>query len=232
MTPIALAMAALPVLVAAAIAAAFSRASARAGAVSAGVLASLLAAQWLVAESGLLHRWHATPPPLMPIVGGMAALAGAVALSAWGNRLNAAVPLAALIGFQGFRLPLELVMHRAAVDGAMPIQMSYSGWNFDVVSGASALAVAGLVAAGRAPGWLIVGWNALGSLLLLTIVGIAIASTPTFAAFGSDRLNTWIADPPFVWLPGLLVPAALFGHLLLWRRLVRARRAATLPGGG
>jgi len=32
-------------------------------------------------------------------------------------------------------------------------------------------------------------------------------------------LNTWIADPPFIWLPGVLVPAALLGHLLLWRKM-------------
>jgi len=38
-------------------------------------------------------------------------------------------------------------------------------------------------------------------------------------AFGPDRLNTWIADPPYIWLPGVLVPAALFGHLLTWRKL-------------
>jgi hypothetical protein len=70
----------------------------------------------------------------------------------------------------------------------------------------------------------IVAWNLLGTLLLVNIVSIAVASLPTFAAFGPDRLNTWVADPPYVWLPGVLVPAALFGHILTWRKLARVPR--------
>ena len=62
-------------------------------------------------------------------------------------------------------------------------------------------------------------WNVRGTLLLVNIVSIAIASTPIFAAFGPDRLNTWVADPPYVFLPSVLVPAAVFGHALTWRKL-------------
>ena len=130
------------------------------------------------------------------------------------------LPLAALIGFQAFRLPLELVLHKAAAEGVMPVQMSFSGYNFDILSGLLAIPVAWLAWKGRAPEALVVIWNLMGSALLLVIVTIAAVSTPTVAAFGPDRLNTWIADPPYIWLPGLLVPAALLGHLLLWRRRI------------
>jgi hypothetical protein len=59
----------------------------------------------------------------------------------------------------------------------------------------------------------------IGTLLLVNIVSIAVASTPMFAAFGPDRLNTWVADAPYVFLPTVLVPAAVFGHALTWRKL-------------
>jgi hypothetical protein len=36
-------------------------------------------------------------------------------------------------------------------------------------------------------------------------------------------LNTFVADPPFVWLPAVLVTAALMGHILVWRKLTAAR---------
>jgi hypothetical protein len=131
------------------------------------------------------------------------------------------VPLAWLIAFQGFRFPLELVMHRAAEEGVMPIQMSFSGRNPDIISGITALLVAWLIFRGhgtkRTP-WL---WNILGSALLVNIVAVAILSLPPFAAWGPERLNTWVVHAPFVWLPTVLVPFALIGHLLLWRKLLR-----------
>ena len=77
------------------------------------------------------------------------------------------------------------------------------------------------------PRWVVAGWNVLGLALLANIVGIAIASTPLFRAFGDDRLNTFVAYPPFVWLPAVLVTGALMGHILVWRKL--AQRDAKMP---
>lgn len=127
--------------------------------------------------------------------------------------------LAALVGAQAFRLPLELVMHRASTEGVMQPQMSYSGYNFDILTGASAAVLAVLVAMGRASRSRVRLWNAIGFVLLVNIVGIAILSFPLFAFFGPDKLNVWVTYPPFVWLAGVLVPAALLGHILIWRKL-------------
>ena len=61
----------------------------------------------------------------------------------------------------------------------------------------------------------------MSSVLLAVIIAIAIASTPVVSAFGTtpDRLNTWIGWFPFIWLPCVLVPAALLGQIVLVRRL-------------
>ena len=87
-------------------------------------------------------------------------------------------------------------MHRAAAAGVMPVQMSFSGWNFDIVTGATALVL--LPVADRVPRAVIVAWNVLGMALLAAILAIAVASTPLFAAFGSDQLNTFVAYPFYV----------------------------------
>jgi hypothetical protein len=58
-----------------------------------------------------------------------------------------------------------------------------------------------------------------GLALLINVVTIAIVSTPRFAYFGADRLNVWVTYPPFVWLPAVMVVAALAGHLLILRAL-------------
>ena len=67
----------------------------------------------------------------------------------------------------------------------------------------------------------------MGSILLFNIIVVAVRSAPIFAAYGQDRLNTWVAYAPFVWLPGVLVPAALLGHLLLWRKLLSGRASTS-----
>jgi len=133
-------------------------------------------------------------------------------------------PLTWLVGFHAFRLPLELVMHKAALDGTMPEQMSYSGLNFDIVTGVVALILAGYswVTRRELPRFAVITFNLIGSVLLIAIVVIAVASLPMFHAFGTapERLNTWVAFFPYVWLPAGLVASATLGHILLWRRLL------------
>ncbi len=61
----------------------------------------------------------------------------------------------------------------------------------------------------------------LGLGLLTTIVTIAILSMPTpFRQFDGPP-NYFVATVPFVWLPTVMVMAALLGHLLLFGRLAR-----------
>lgn len=188
---------------------------------------ALLAGAWLVftavlGSSGFLARSDASPLRILVLMAPTLVLPFALGLSALGGAVAKEIPLAWLVGFHGFRLPLELVMHQAAVEGVMPEQMTFTGFNLDIVTGASALGVALLLLAGKAPRWLVLTWNALGSLLLLAIMAIAIASLPRFHAFGSEavRVNTWVSHFPFVWLPAGLVTSALFGHVVIWRRLL------------
>lgn len=187
-------------------------------------IALLMIVEYALAANGILREWARRPPPLMLAAAVPVVLALVVAASAVGRRIAAAASFAAIIAIQAFRLPLELVMHRAATTGLMPVQMSYSGRNFDIVTGVLAIAVAWLAARSPRPGPVVLAWNIVGTLLLLNIVIIAIASTPIFAAFGPNGLNTWVADAPYVFLPTVLVPAAAFGHALTWRKLAMEGR--------
>jgi len=109
----------------------------RRGALAGIVLAGWLAATWTLAERGVLARFARTPPPFAVVVGLSVLGALALGLSPLGARIVQALPFAALVCFQIFRLPLELVMHRAAVEGVMPVQMSFAGRNFYIMSGRS-----------------------------------------------------------------------------------------------
>jgi hypothetical protein len=179
-----------------------------------------LGGTWLAASSGVLSQFDRRPPPFALLVLAIVSVSIGVTWGPLGVRLLRGVPLWVLVLTQAFRCPLELVMHEAAVEGIMPVQMSYSGRNFDIVSGLTALPAALLLATGVGGRQLAIAWNILGSLLLVNIVTIAVLSTPTFALFGPERLNTWVAYAPFVWLPAVMVTCALIGHLLIWRRLL------------
>ncbi len=178
-----------------------------------------MTATWIAASSGVLRQWDATPPPFAFLAAGIVALSAAIAFSPYGTRLATGLPIALLVAIQGFRLPLELAMHEMYERGVMPVQMSYSGRNFDIVTGISAFVVAWLVAQGRGGRLLIAIWNLMGLALLVNVVTIAILSTPRFRYFGDDHLNVWITYPPFVWLPAVMVVAALAGHLLVFRAI-------------
>jgi hypothetical protein len=173
----------------------------------------------LAAASGVLRRFDAVPPPFFALVLAVVALGVAVPCSPLGTRLVRGLPLWALVGSQVFRFPLELLMHRAYVEGVMPVQMSYAGRNYDIVTGLTAGLLGWWLLRGRVPRWVVVGWNVLGFVLLVNVVTVAIVSTPLFRWFGDDHLNTFVAYPPFVWLPTILVTAALIAHILVWRKL-------------
>jgi hypothetical protein len=196
-----------------------SAAARRAGLIALTGAATWAAATAAAAASGRLS-FESRPPTMMLLVAAIFAVAFTLGLSRVGARLAAGLPLAALVGVQGFRLPLELAMHRAAVEGVMPPQMSYTGYNFDILTGTLALAVAWLVATDRAGTRLVRAWNWLGVLLLSNVLIIAMLSTPLpFRLFTSEPANVWITTAPFVWLPAIMVLMAILGHVVVFRRL-------------
>lgn len=191
----------------------------RLAALAAGGAAAWMALTFLVARAGLL-RFDTRPPTMLLLLVALVAIAFGVARSGLGARLAAGLPLAALVGFHAFRLPLELIMHEAWAEGLMPVQMSYEGLNFDVLTGVSAVLVAGLIATGRAGERLARLWNVAGFVLLVNIVTIAVLSMPgPLRRFEGEPANVWVSQAPWVWLPAVMVLAALAGHLVLFRRL-------------
>ncbi len=185
----------------------------------AGVL-GWLAVTGVLAERGLFAR--ADGPPVLPMFVALAIASSLVIVRSRVGGALATLPLAALIGLHVFRLPLELAMHAGAGRG-IPIEMTFAGYNFDILTGITAIPVAVLAAFGRCPTWLVRAWSALGLSCLLVILVVAAATLPRVHAFGTDprHLNTWVAAVPFVWVPMLLVPVAVMGHLLVLRANLR-----------
>ncbi len=108
----------------------------------------------------------------------------------------------------------------------MPVQMTWEGQNFDILTGIVSLGF-GLYAYRReVPGALVWAVNLLGLGLLLNVMRIAMLSTPM-------PLRTFVNDPPVLlayhfpygWIVPFCVSGALFGHLVVVRWSL-ANRAA------
>jgi hypothetical protein len=188
-----------------------------------------LATTGAIAASGAL-RDFSMPPRLMLLVPACALLTIGLAASRHGEMLARHLPLGVLVGINAFRLPLELVMHRAYSEGVMPIQMSFAGRNWDILTGVAA-SVLGLWSLRRPLDFRVARiFNIVGFALLANVVVIAILSLPVpFRVFQNEPANVWVAELPFVWLPAFLVQTALLSHVLILRRLVLELRERHAP---
>jgi hypothetical protein len=131
-------------------------------------------------------------------------------------------PPESIIWIQSFRIVVEILLWRLYVDNLAPIQMTFEGRNFDILSGLTALLVAYLVANKKISSSLVIAWNLACIALLVNIVAIAILSMPTpFRVFMNEPANTIVAKFPIVWLPALLVPLAYGLHFFSLRQYLR-----------
>lgn len=178
-------------------------------------IASWMGLAAILAQAGILSHFERLPPPMVIFL--LIGFAGTILLgrSSWVERLFE-LPWQILVGFHAFRILVEILIHKATTIGLAPPQMSWHGYNFDIVTGVTALCLAPF-AASVARG-LIMLWNCLGLTLLAVVVGIAAVSFPTrFQLMKPD--NSWVASFPYVWLPAILVMAGLLGHIMIFRKL-------------
>lgn len=194
---------------------------ANAGAFGKTLAAALLTGAWfgLLAALAASGRLEALPLLGMPFFfGGVLIVSTAAGLSSLGGRIARAVPLAALVAFQGFRFPLELVLHEWARQGTIPGTMTWTGQNWDIVAGLVALLAAPFVARRRGVAW---GANVVGLLLLLNVMRVAVMSSPLPFAWGQEPPLLLAFHLPYALIGPVCVGGALFGHLVLTRALLR-----------
>ena len=185
------------------------------------------------AGTGFLSNFDARPPRMMLVLLGSIALFVAALRTPTLSRLLAATPRTWPIAVQAMRVPIELGLWSLFLEGRMPEHMTFEGRNLDVLVGLTAP----LVAVSLARGWIgargAIAWNVASLCLLANVVGMAITTMPGPLHLAWPGVsNVVVAELPFVFLPGLLVPVALFGHVLSLRQLLgrRATRPEPLAG--
>ncbi|HWU43036.1 MAG TPA: hypothetical protein VN132_06340 [Bdellovibrio sp.] len=179
------------------------------------VLFSWLFALAIIVQNGLLQE-H--PFPTMPLF--FIFNVGAVlwfSFSHWGAKLALAIPICFLIAFQIFRLPLELILHSWSEQGTIPSTMTWTGQNFDIITGILALALAPLAGRIRWAAWT---FNVIGLALLLNVMRVAVMSSPLPFAWSVEPPLQLIFHLPYALIAPVCVGGALAGHIILTRALL------------
>lgn len=154
------------------------------------------------------------PPPIIAII---------VLLSIKRSRaFLMRIPITTLTYLHIVRVPVEIVLWWLAGSQLVPYLLTFEGINYDILSGVSAPFVAifmvGLRSKSRIGAIL---WNFITLGLLVNIVAHAILAAPTpFQIFALDQPNFAVFYFPFIWLPGFVVPAVLFAHLVSLMKLL------------
>jgi hypothetical protein len=137
-------------------------------------------------------------------------------LSPVGRWWAAGLPIWALVAFQGFRLPLEIVLHWWAEDRTIPETMTWTGSNLDVISGVVAIAAAPW-SRHRAVAWFA---NVVGIVLLANVARVAVLSSPVPFGWNVDPPLMLAMHLPYAWIVPICVGGALCGHIVLTRALL------------
>ena len=197
--------------------------------IGSGLLAWLALLAFL-AQSGFFRNFQILPPRIafavLPPVLIILFLAGSGRVS----RLLAVLPPGWLVGAQGFRVSVEIVLWLLFLDNLVPVQMTFEGLNYDVLAGLTAPVIALYLARNpKRKKTVGVVWNILGLLLLLNIVTIAFLSAPfPFRAFMNEPANTIVAHWPFIWLPGFVVPMAFLLHVFSLKQLLAGSKSGAV----
>lgn len=126
---------------------------------------------------------------------------------------------------QSIRIIVELVLLSLFIHGTIPVSMTFEGRNFDIVSGITApfIAYYGFHKKSINPMYILL-WNFLCLALVLQVVITGILSAPSvIQKLSFDQPNIAVLYFPFVWLPGIVVPIVIYGHLVSIRQLLKDR---------
>lgn len=181
---------------------------------------------WLVIQTAAsltgIVDFSGMPPRFMPFIMIPLATAFIVPFKGQTRRWLGAQSYQRLIAPQSFRIVMEVVLWLLFLGRLMPQLMTFEGRNWDIIVGIGAVIAPFMIArASTASGQRRIAllFNVIGLALLINVTIHGIGSTPSaLRIFETEPANTLVLTFPWIWLPGFVVPAAFFLHVLSLRR--------------
>jgi hypothetical protein len=173
----------------------------------------------ILSVSGVTARFSSFPPPLAFLLLPPVFIAIYLIFTGKLDNVLERVPATWFLYFQSFRIIVEILLWRLFIINFLPVQMSFEGRNYDVLTGIFGILVAYFYSKGKLSNVFLTIYNVFGLITLLNIVVIAILSMPTpLRVFMNEPANTVVGNFPVIFLPTLLVPFAYWFHFLSLRK--------------
>ncbi len=182
--------------------------------------------QSLIAYSGFYLLTDTIPPRFLLMVGPPLLAIILILTTKNGKRFVSSFDLKTLTLLHTVRIPVELVLFSLFLQKLVPELMTFSGRNWDILSGISAVLIYLLVIKkNKINTSLALAWNFIGLGLLLNIVINAILSAPfAFQQFSFEQPNIGVLMFPYNLLPAVIVPIVLFSHLISIKQLLAMKK--------
>lgn len=192
------------------------------------IITALIISGWLtvtavIAFNGTLLDFTSTPPKLILLIIPPVLAIIYLSNSQRVNSLIEIIPSSWFVYIQSFRILMELLLWMLFAKNIIPVQMTFEGLNYDVLTGLSAPLIGYYcLTLNKWPRIAAVLWNIAGLLLVTNIFIISVLSTPTpMRQFLNEPANTMIAYFPNVWIAAFIVPFAYFIHILSLKQLIK-----------
>ena len=139
------------------------------------------------------------------------------------------IPPAWPVYLQSFRIAVELLILGVFLNGLVSYEPTFEGYNFDILAGISAPAIAWLGFQRKVlPVWVLKLWNYLGLLLLANVVLIflTLLFQPEIWGYTATTISPEFGTMPYLLIPAVYMPLAVFLHFFSLAQLRRRRRKA------
>ena len=132
---------------------------------------------------------------------------------------------------QVFRIAVELVLYIGFLKQLLPEQMTFSGLNFDIITGIIAMPVGYFCFVKKKwPSRVAVFFNIVGLGLLVNVLIVALLSMPfPFRYFMNEPSTAVVGTFPFIYLPAVLVVLAYSLHIFSLRQLYILKNKVAVP---
>lgn len=144
-----------------------------------------------------------------------------------------------LIRIQGLRIVTELLFWLGFKAGFVPVQMTFSWLNYDIIVGLSALIASQVFFMRGVRKTELFIWNTFGIASISYLMFIAVSSLPgtSWQLFRSSVDSQFLLATPYIWLLGFIYPFFILMHICSLRQLffinTRSRPAFSIsPNNG
>ena len=186
-----------------------------------------LALTGILSYKEIFQNTSAIPPRLMLVMGLAILFIILLFITKKGKAFIDDLDLKKLTMVHIVRIPVEIILYSLALHKLIPELMTFSGRNFDILSGITApimyfVCFRNSQLKKRS---LLLAWNFICLGLLLNIVINAFLSAPfPFQLFAFDQPNIAVLYFPFTWLPCFVVIIVLLSHLAAIRQLFKLQK--------